>query len=93
MSTRALHIHMESPIQAADHETITVSTKIIVGFDDQAEISDTLHADIGLKTLGLYRTALQMNVAIVEAVKDYMLATFGIATNGYAATYLYGGLT
>lgn len=93
MSTRVLHVKLNQPIQATDHEHITISAQILVGFDDQSEVSDVLHASIDLKTLGIYRTALQMNLAIVDEVKDYMLDTFQIPTNGYAATYLYGGLT
>lgn len=96
MSTRALNVHVTGPIAAADHETVTLAVNIVVGFDDASNLTDVMHADIPLKTLGVYKTPLEMNQDVVAAVKQHLLTFNAIPTNGYAATYVsgaYGSLT
>lgn len=90
MSTRVLHIHVTGPTDAADHETVTVGCNILVGLSDASAIADSIYAEIALKTLGIYKTSAQMNLAVTDAVKAHLHTSQGIPTGGYAASYVSG---
>lgn len=47
---------------------------------------------INLKVLGVYRTPVQLNQAILGAAKQYAADEWSLATNSYDAAYVSGSL-
>ncbi|HET9063684.1 MAG TPA: hypothetical protein VFO62_10385 [Candidatus Binatia bacterium] len=91
MPTRVLNVHVTGLQGAPDHESVQLALDIKVGRSDGAAITDTLNPTLDLKNaLGVYRTAIEMNLEVIEAAKDHMLSSQSIPTNGYAAVYVSG---
>lgn len=88
---RVLNIHVANINDAPDHETVNLALSIKVGFSDTTALTDSLNQDIAQKNgLGLYRTSIEMNLAVADAVKSFLNSSYSIPTNGYAAVYVSG---
>lgn len=87
---RVLHIHVTALGLATEETQVSTQVDVRIGIDGEESISFNLTPEITLKTLGVYKTAIQMNVAIADAVKSYAYDTYSIPTNGYVATYVSG---
>lgn len=90
MSTRVLYIHVPAVGNPNGVTSLDLAPSVIVGLDDGDPIVETPTIVINLKTLGIYKTAIQMNLALADAVKQFMLDEHSIPINGYAATYVSG---
>jgi hypothetical protein len=94
MPDRVLHVHvggLDSIPSGHGDDQVTVTLQILVGIDGDDPLSDSLPATLTLKTLlGLYKTAIQLNVDVAEAAKAHMYSSQSIPTNGYAAVYVSG---
>lgn len=88
---RVLHVHMVALDLPTGSTQMSVQTDIRVGIDGEDTVTTNLTPVINLKTLGIYKTAIQMNIAIMDAVKSYLCDEYSIPTNGYAQEYLSGG--
>lgn len=55
----------------------------------EAVIAETLTPSINRKLLGVYKTPAQLNQNAIDAVKDYLDATYGI--NSFNSTLLLSG--
>ncbi len=89
-TTRVLHIHITGIDAAPDDDSVQPNCDINVGISDASPIGDSYSPTITLKLLGVYKTAIQMNISVADACKDFLSSSYSIPTNGYAAVYVTG---
>lgn len=91
---KVLSIHVNQ-LQTAgwdDPSIVKVRTSITLQETDEDPINLTgVDFSLSNNTLGVYKTAIQLNADLVDAVKTYLNTYYSIPTSGYSTSYLSGG--
>lgn len=88
---KVIHVHVAGVEEAPDDNTVKLSLSIKVADGGSQVVTDTLVPTVTLKTLGVYRTAVQMNQKVMTEAKAFVEDTYSIDADSYAAEYLSGG--
>jgi len=75
-----LHIQQAGLSHWDDPEVIVPVLDFRVVRTGEDEISGSVTPTINIKVLGIYKTAVQLSADCVNAVKDYVEATYSITT-------------
>jgi len=88
---KVLHAHIVGfPDIWSDPDVVKLNVEWrVVQTGEDPDYNGTVELQIGLKTLGIYRTAVQMNSQVLAAVEDYILNNYSVS--GFNAEYLSGG--
>lgn len=88
---RVLLVRVQSLGGNPTEDVADVSFGVQVANGSEVEVDTTYDTTINLKALGVYRTPVQLNQACLTAVRNFLLDTYSIATNAYAAEFFFGG--
>lgn len=90
MPTRVLHVHVSGLDSIPSGGKVKLQCQLLVDRSDGSTISDSVAPELEVKPGLLYRTSIEMNVAIADAAKAHLNTYYSIPTDGYDAVYVTG---